>query len=220
MEEPAQQRTRILVVDDESNITELVAMALRYEGWEVGGRHTASQAVSGRESFRPALVVLDIMLPDFDGLEVLRRLRGDALERAGPVPHRPGRRRGQGARSHRRRRRLRHQAVQPRGGRRPAARAAAPRGMAAERGQSTVLASATSSSTRTPTRCCAAGIAIELTATEFELLRYLMRNPRRVLSKAQILDRVWNYDFGGRGQRRRALHLLPAQEDRRRTARR
>ena len=44
----------------------------------------------------------------------------------------------------------------------------------------------------------AAASAIELTATEFELLRYLMRNPRRVLSKAQILDRVWSYDFGGR----------------------
>ncbi len=60
------------------------------------------------------------------------------------------------------------------------------------------------------------GDPIHLTATEFELLRYLMRNPRRVLSKAQILDRVWNYDFGGQAQRRRALHLLPAQEDRRR----
>ena len=57
-----------------------------------------------------------------------------------------------------------------------------------------------------------AGEEIHLTATEFELLRYLMRNPKRVLSKAQILDRVWNYDFGG--QRRRAIHLLPAQEDR------
>ena len=57
--------------------------------------------------------------------------------------------------------------------------------------------SATSSSTRTATRYAAPASAIELTATEFELLRYLMRNPRRVLSKAQILDRVWNYDFGG-----------------------
>ena len=60
------------------------------------------------------------------------------------------------------------------------------------------------------------GDEISLTATEFELLRYLMRNPRRVLSKAQILDRVWNYDFGGQAERRRDLHLLPAQEDRRR----
>ena len=60
-----------------------------------------------------------------------------------------------------------------------------------------MLSSATSSSTRTATRCAAAGDEITLTATEFELLRFLMRNPRRVLSKAQILDRVWNYDFGG-----------------------
>ena len=59
------------------------------------------------------------------------------------------------------------------------------------------LASATCRSTRTATRSPAPGDLIDLTATEFELLRYLMRNPRRVLSKAQILDRVWNYDFGG-----------------------
>ncbi len=44
-----------------------------------------------------------------------------------------------------------------------------------------------------------AGDLVDLTTTEFELLRYLMRNPRKVLSKAQILDRVWNYDFGGQG---------------------
>ena len=58
-------------------------------------------------------------------------------------------------------------------------------------------------------------LAILLTATEFELLRFLMRNPRRVMSKAQILDRVWNYDFGGQCERRGALHLLSPQEDRR-----
>ena len=65
-----------------------------------------------------------------------------------------------------------------------------------------------------------AGDPISLTATEFELLRFLMRNPRRVLSKAQILDRVWNYDFGGQANVVRALHLLPPQEGRRRTRRR
>ena len=57
--------------------------------------------------------------------------------------------------------------------------------------------SPTSSSTRTPTRSAAAGAPIELTATEFRLLRYLMLNPRRVLTRAQLLDHVWNYDFGG-----------------------
>ncbi len=64
-------------------------------------------------------------------------------------------------------------------------------------GAERLRASATSSWTRTPTRCAAAATAIDLTPTEFKLLRYLMRNPGRVLSKAQILDHVWEYDFGG-----------------------
>ena len=54
--------------------------------------------------------------------------------------------------------------------------------------------------------------------TEFKLLRYLMLNAGRVLSKAQILDHVWDYDFGGDGQHRRDLHLLPAPQDRHRRA--
>ena len=66
---------RVLVVDDEVNIAELLAMALRYEGWEVRMAHTGRSAVSEAADLRPDAVVLDMMLPDFDGLEVLRRLR-------------------------------------------------------------------------------------------------------------------------------------------------
>src|SRR6476659_10632007 len=66
---------RVLVVDDEVNIAELISMALRYEGWEVATAHSGSQAVTAAKDLRPDAVVLDMMLPDFDGLEVLRRLR-------------------------------------------------------------------------------------------------------------------------------------------------
>jgi DNA-binding response OmpR family regulator len=65
---------RVLVVDDEPNITELVAMALRYEGFSVKTAATGRAALSAVTQFSPALVILDIMLPDIDGLEVLRRL--------------------------------------------------------------------------------------------------------------------------------------------------
>src|SRR6201990_420065 len=66
---------RVLVVDDEVNIAELIGMALRYEGFDVSLAHNGTKAVSGAKSFDPDAVVLDMMLPDFDGLEVLRRMR-------------------------------------------------------------------------------------------------------------------------------------------------
>src|SRR6478672_5454636 len=71
---------RVLVVDDEVNIAELLAMALRYEGWDLAMAHTGTDAVSTARDFRPDAVVLDIMLPDFDGLEVLRRMRADGSD--------------------------------------------------------------------------------------------------------------------------------------------
>jgi DNA-binding response OmpR family regulator len=113
---------RVLTVDDESSLTELLSMALRYEGWEVATAGSGLDAVRVARETRPGattarndsqLVVGDLVM-DEDSHEVTR-----------------------------------------------------------------------------------GGVEIQLTATEFELLRFLMRNPRRVLSKAQILDRVWNYDFGG-----------------------
>ena len=67
---------RVLVVDDEHNLTELLSMALRYEGWEVRTASTGIAAVRAAKEFEPDAVVLDMMLPDFDGLEVLRRMRG------------------------------------------------------------------------------------------------------------------------------------------------
>ncbi|WP_370290214.1 response regulator transcription factor [Nocardioides sp.] len=187
---------RALVVDDEVNIAELVAMALRYEGWTVDTAHTGGEAVAAVRAGGPDVVVLDMMLPDFDGMEVLRRIRAD--DPSVPVLFLTAR-----------------DAVEDRvagltaGGddyvTKPFSleelvarlRALVRRaGTALEQSRSTLVVGdlTLDEDSREVSR---AGEAITLTATEFELLRYLMRNPRRVLSKAQILDRVWNYDFGG-----------------------
>ena len=85
---------RVLVVDDEPTLTELLSMALRYEGWEVRTAGEGRQALSIAREFRPDAMVLDIMLPDIDGLQVLQRVRADGSETPGALPHRQGRARG------------------------------------------------------------------------------------------------------------------------------
>jgi two-component system OmpR family response regulator len=187
---------RVLVVDDEVNIAELIAMALRYEGWTVDVAHTGSKAVAAAKAARPDVVVLDWMLPDFDGLEVLRRIR--AAEPAVPVLFLTAR-----------------DAVEDRvagltaGGddyvTKPFSleelvarlRALVRRAGVAVAQGSSVLTVGDLTLDEDSHEVVRAGEEIGLTATEYELLRFLMRNPKRVLSKAQILDRVWNYDFGG-----------------------
>ena len=187
---------RVLVVDDEANIAELVAMALRYEGWDVRQAHTGGKAVAVAREFKPDAVVLDMMLPDFDGLEVLRRMR--SADASVPVVFLTAR-----------------DAVEDRvagltaGGddyvTKPFSleelvarlRALVRRAGAAVLAEQHVLTVGDLTLDEDSREVFRAGDEITLTATEFELLRYLMRNPRRVLSKAQILDRVWNYDFGG-----------------------
>ena len=187
---------RVLVVDDEVNIAELVAMALRYEGWQVATAHTGAEAVSAARDLRPDAVVLDIMLPDQDGLEVLRRLRETSPDL--PVVFLTAR-----------------DAVEDRiagltaGGddyvTKPFSleelvarlRGLMRRAGAQQAAASSVLRVGDLTLDEDSHEVFRGDTEISLTATEFELLRYLMRNPRRVLSKAQILDRVWSYDFGG-----------------------
>ncbi len=187
---------RVLVVDDEPSLAELLSSVLRYEGWAVRTAGTGAEAVRAAREFRPDAVVLDIMLPDFNGVEVMRRLRAeipqvcvlfltarDAVEdrvagiTAGGDNYvtKPfsleevlARLRGLLRRAHLTR-------VHTEG--------------------SLAVGDLTMDEDAREVR--RDGEVIDLTATEFELLRFLMRNPRRVLSKAQILDRVWNYDFGG-----------------------
>ncbi|QQS02662.1 MAG: response regulator transcription factor [Austwickia sp.] len=187
---------RVLVVDDEANITELLRMALRYEGWQVETAGTGLSAVRTAKEFAPDAVVLDMMLPDFDGMEVLRRMRAE--DPGVPVLFLTAR-----------------DAVEDRvagltaGGddyvTKPFSleevvarlRALMRRTAVATNESSSLLVVGDLTLDEDSHEVTRAGAEINLTATEFELLRYLMRNPKRVLSKAQILDRVWNYDFGG-----------------------
>jgi len=187
---------RVLVVDDEVNIAELISMALRYEGWQVSTAHNGTSAVNAAKDMGPDAVVLDMMLPDIDGLEVLRRMRSTMPEV--PVVFLTAR-----------------DAVEDRiagltaGGddyvTKPFSleelvarlRGLMRRSGAQRAASSSVLVVGDLELDEDSHEVTRAGTEITLTATEFELLRFLMRNPKRVLSKAQILDRVWNYDFGG-----------------------
>ena len=185
---------RILVVDDEPRITDLVAMALRYEGFEVDTAGTGRAGLKKVEEFRPALIVLDVMLPDMDGFAVTERLAADRVKV--PILFLTAR-----------------DAVEDKvrgltlGGDdyvtkpfsieelvariRALLRRTDPVG---ESGPLVFVDLELDDQTHEVRR---AGTPVDLTATEFRLLRYLMQNAPRVLSKAQILDHVWNYDFGG-----------------------
>jgi two-component system, OmpR family, response regulator len=187
---------RVLVVDDESTLSELLSMALRYEGWEVRAAADGSSAVRAAREFRPNVVVLDVMLPDFDGFEVLRRMRAETpevpvlfLTARDAVEDRVAGLTAGGDDYVTKPFSIEELVARLRGLLRRA-------GMtAAKQDPTLVVGDLTLDEDSHEVR--RGSVALELTATEFELLRFLMRNPRRVLSKAQILDRVWHYDFGG-----------------------
>ena len=187
---------RVLVVDDESTLSDLLSMALRYEGWDVRTAADGIGAVRTARDFKPDAVVLDIMLPDLDGLEVLRRMRAEApevpvlfLTAKDAVEDRVAGLTAGGDDYVTKPFSLEELVARLRGLLRRAGMAAAKQGSELVVGD--LVLDEDSHEVRR------GGTDVELTATEFELLRFLMRNPRRVLSKAQILDRVWHYDFGG-----------------------
>jgi two-component system OmpR family response regulator len=193
---PDGQPVRVLVVDDEATLAELVSMALRLEGWEVRSAGDGLGAVRTARDFRPDAVVLDVMLPDIDGYEVLRRMRADApalpvlfLTAKDAVEDRIAGLTAGGDDYVTKPFSLEEVTLRLRALMRRTGIAEATAGATLVVGDLTL-----DEDSREVHR---SGDAVELTATEFELLRFLMRNPRRVLSKAQILDRVWNYDFGG-----------------------
>jgi two-component system OmpR family response regulator len=194
----ADSGTRVLVVDDEHNIAEVVTMALRFEGFAV---HTAScgrEALSEVASFKPHIVVLDVMLPDMEGFEVARRL---GAQRANvPIIFLTARDATEdkvrgltgGGDDY---------MTKPFSLEELVARIRTIlRRTGAVAPDSSVLSFEDLELDEETHEVTRAGEPIELTATEYRLLRYLMLNPRRVLTRAQILDHVWNYDFGGDGR--------------------
>jgi two-component system OmpR family response regulator len=187
---------RLLVVDDEPHIADLVATVARYEGWQAVTAGTGKAALREAATFHPDIVVLDLMLPDLDGFTVLDRLRSTGAmvpvvfltARDGTADRVAGLTRGGD-----------DYLVKPFSVEELMARlrAVLRRSSGHTRKRSVLMVSdlALDEDTREVRR---AGRLATLTPTEYELLRYLMRRSPAVLTKAQILDHVWEYDFGGR----------------------
>jgi two-component system OmpR family response regulator len=189
---------RVLVVDDEQMLTDLLSMALRMEGWQIKTAASGFQALQVAREFEPDAMVLDIMMPDLDGMSVLQRLRQSGnqvpvlfLTAKDSVGDRVAGLTAGGDDYVTKPFSLEEVVARLRGLMRRA-------GTAHAGNPEPILHVGDLSLNEDSHEVDRSGDEIELTATEFELLRYLMRNQRRVVSKAQILDRVWNYDFGGR----------------------
>jgi two-component system OmpR family response regulator len=186
---------RVLVVDDETSITDLVSMALRYEQFDVRVASNGREALDAVEEFTPDLAVLDIMMPGIDGFEVARRLRatGSRLPilflTARDATDDKVRGLTLGGDDYM----TKPFSVEELVARiRAVLRRVEPASAAPSR-----LSFSDLELDEDTHEVWRDGREIELTATEFKLLRYLLLNARRVLSKDQILDHVWNYDFGG-----------------------
>jgi two-component system, OmpR family, response regulator len=189
---------RIAVVDDEVMLTDLLSMALRMEGWSVKTAASGFEALQLVRDFEPDALVLDIMMPDLDGMSVLQRLRHAGnnvpvlfLTAKDSVSDRVAGLTAGGDDYVTKPFSLEEVVARLRGLMRRA-------GVALADESEPILRVGDLSLNEDSHEVTRGTREIELTATEFELLRFLMRNQRRVVSKAQILDRVWNYDFGGR----------------------
>src|SRR5918994_171836 len=187
---------RVLVVDDEQMLTDLLSMALRMEGWEVRTAGSGFHALQAARDFDPDAMVLDVMMPDLDGIAVLQRLRQSGndvpvlfLTAKDAVEDRVAGLTAGGD----------DYVTKPFSLEEVVARLRAlmRRTVVATDDATSLLVVGDLTMDEDSHEVTRGGDEVHLTATEFELLRYLMRNPKRVLSKAQILDRVWNYDFGG-----------------------
>jgi two-component system OmpR family response regulator len=194
---PDGQPLRVLVVDDEPSLRDVLTRTLRNDGWDAMSAATGHDAVELARAKNFDVVVLDVMLPDTDGFEVLRQLRlidpglcvlfltaldaasdrivgitaggDDYVTKPFSLEEVLARLRGLVRRA----------------------------GIAEARTARSGLHFSDLTMDEDAREVSRAGEEIDLTATEFELLRFMLRNPRRVLSKTQILDHVWNYDFGG-----------------------
>jgi two-component system OmpR family response regulator len=189
------EQNRILVVDDEDNIVDVITMALRFQGFVTESASNGADAMAAVASFRPHLLVLDVMLPDMEGFEVARRL---GAERAGvPIIFLTARDATEdkvrglttGGDDY---------VTKPFSLEELVARIRSVlrrTGQAEPESSRLVFEDLELDDDRH--EVLRAGEPIDLTATEYRLLRYFMLNPRRVLSRPQLLDHVWDYDFGG-----------------------
>lgn len=194
---PGVSTERLLVVDDEATVRELLSATLRFAGFRVVSAATGTEAVAAATADPPDLVLLDVMLPDMDGFEVVRQLREQRLDGpAGPVPvlfltARDGRSDkvtglSLGADDY---------VTKPFDLEELIARI---RAVLRRTGhESTMLAIGELALDTEGHQVTRSGEPVRVSPTEFRLLRYLMENSGRVVTKAQILDRVWHYDFGG-----------------------
>jgi two-component system, OmpR family, response regulator len=185
---------RILVVDDEPSIVDAVATALRYEGFDVEEAVNGRDAIAAVARFEPDLVVLDWMLPDIEGIEVGRRLRDRGFKTAilfltakEAVENKVEALRAGGD----------DYVTKPFSLAELVARVQAILRRTTSDLPGDVLRFGDLSLDESRHEVSRADVMLELTATEFNLLRFFMLNPRRVLSKGQILQHVWRYDFGG-----------------------
>lgn len=196
---PQNDPVKVLVVDDEANIVELLTVSLKFQGFDVRSANSGTDALRVAREFRPDAYILDVMMPGMDGYELLQKLRSEGLE--GPVLYLTAKD-GVESRIHgltigaddyitkpfsleevitRLRVVLRRGNVQE---------------DANEESSITYADLTLNDDTHEVTK---GGELIELSPTEFNLLRFLMLNKEVVLSKAKILDNVWHYDFGGDG---------------------
>ncbi len=186
---------RILVVDDEPNIVDVISMALRYQGFDVASAGTGAEALSQVGEFRPQLIVLDVMLPDMEGFEVARRMGAQRTKvpiiflTARDATEDKVRGLTMGGDDYVTKPFSLEELV-------ARIRTVLRRSGAAEP-ESNRLTFEDLELDDDAREVARAGQVIDLTATEYRLLRYFMLNPRRVLTRSQLLDHVWDYDFGG-----------------------
>src|SRR5216117_1683670 len=186
---------RVLVVDDEPNIVDVISMALRFQGFAVESAGTGADAIAAVSAFKPHLIVLDVMLPDMEGFDVARRLGAQRAEV--PIIFLTARDATED--------KIRGLTL---GGddyvTKPFSleelvariRTILRRAGLAE-AESSRLVFEDLELDEDAHEVLRGGEFVELTATEYRLLRYLMLNPRRVLTRSQLLEHVWDYDFGG-----------------------
>ncbi|OIR41813.1 DNA-binding response regulator [Corynebacterium sp. NML140438] len=195
----ATKPVKVLVVDDEPNIVELLTVSLKFQGFEVESAGSGQEALEKVKDFRPDAFILDVMMPGMDGFELLGKLRSEGID--GPVLFLTAKDAVEdrihgltiGADDYVTKPFSLEEVI-------TRLRVILRRGKVTEDAdEDTTLRYADLTLNDETHEVTKAGEIIELSPTEFNLLRYLMLNAEVVLSKAKILDNVWHYDFGGDG---------------------